>query len=54
MGADGAEGTSTEAAAMERHTELYHLVGRDALAFVFGVGQTCIGQVEALVKLFGS
>ena len=50
MGRDGAEGTTAEASAMEADGKLNHLVGRDAFAFVFGMGQTSVGEVERTVK----
>ena len=37
---------------MEIDAELYHLIGRDALALVFGMGQTRIGKVKGVVELF--
>ena len=46
----GAEGTSAKASAVHVHRELYHVEGRYALAVVFRVGQTCVGQVEAMVQ----
>ena len=51
MRTDGAEGTSPETSAMEVDGELNHIEGRDALAFVFGMRQTGIGQVERHIQL---
>ena len=50
MGRDGAEGATAETAAMEADGELNHVVGRDALAFVFGMGKACVGKVEGAVE----
>ena len=52
MCADGAEGASSEASPMQTDGMAYHLVGRDAVAAVFGMRQTRIWQVEAVVDLF--
>ena len=54
MGRDGAEGTAAETAAMDVDAVLDHVVGGDALALVFGMGLTCVRQVEGGVELFGS
>ena len=51
MGGDGAEGAASEAAAMDVDAELDHLVGRDALALVFWMGLTGVGEVEGGVEL---
>ena len=51
MGRDGAEGASAEAAPVERHRMAYHVVGGNALAPVFGMGQTRVGQIERGVDL---
>ena len=51
MGRDGAEGATAKTAAMEAYGELDHLVGRDALAFVFGMRQSGVGEVERVVEL---
>ena len=51
MGGYGAEGTAAEATAMETNGVAYHLIGGDALALVFGVRQTRVGQVEGMVEL---
>ena len=48
---NGAESTAAEAAAMQAHGKLNHLVGRDALALIFGVGQAGVWQVERAVDL---
>ena len=53
MGGDGAEGTASEAAAMDVDAELDHLVGWDALALVFRMGLTGVGKVEGGVELCG-
>ena len=53
MGGDGTECTTAETAAMDVDGVLDHVVGRDALAFVFGMGQACVGQVERMVQLLG-
>ena len=46
VGGDGAEGATSETATVEADGELDHLVGGDAFAFVFGMGQTGVGEVE--------
>ena len=51
MGRDGAEGTAAEATAMERDGEFYHLIGRNALTFIFWMRHTLIRQVEGSVNL---
>ena len=38
MGADGAERTASEAATMQIHAKLYHVVGRNPFPIVLGVG----------------
>ena len=53
MGGDGAEGTAAETAPMDVDGVFDHVVGRDTLAFVFGMGLTRVRQVERGVKLFG-
>jgi hypothetical protein len=53
MGRDGAEGTAAETALVQVDREFDHLVGRDALVFVFGMGQAGVGQVEGGVELGG-
>ena len=50
MGRDGTESTTTKASAMEADGKLNHVVSRDALAFVFRVGQTCVRKVKGVVK----
>ena len=50
MGGNGTEGATSETATMETDGELNHLVGGDALAFVFRVGQTCVRKVKGVVK----
>ena len=54
MGRDGTERTSAKTATMDVHGELDHLVSRNALTLVFGMGIACIGQVERCIELFGS
>ena len=51
MGGDGAEGTATKTASMDVDAELNHFVGRDAFAFVLGMGLTRVGQVEGGIQL---
>ena len=51
MGRDGAEGAAAEASAVDVDAELDHLVGRDALALVFGVRHAGVGQVERGINL---
>ena len=51
VGRDGAEGTAAEAAAVDVHGELDHLVGRDAFALVLRVGQARVGKTEGAVYL---
>ena len=46
MSRDGAESATAEAAAMEVYRMTYHLIGRYCLAFISGMGQTGIGQVD--------
>ena len=46
MGRDGAEGATPETAPMDIDAVLNHVVGGDTLTLVFGMGLTCIGQVE--------
>ena len=46
VGGDGAEGATAETSAVDVDGVLDHVVGGDALALVFGVGQACVGQVE--------
>ena len=53
MHGDGAEGASAEAPAMNGDGVLNHVEGRYALAFVFGVGQTGVGQLVNSIELFG-
>ena len=43
----------TETAPVDIHRVAYHLVGRDALALVFGMGHARIGQVERGIYLLG-
>ena len=52
MGRDGAESAAAEASAMDVHTVLDHVVGRNALALVFRMRLTGVGQVEGRVKFF--
>ena len=52
MSGDGAEGAAAETPAMDVHAMLDHVVGRDALALVFGMGLTGIGQVEGGIEFF--
>ena len=47
---DGAEGASSEAAAVEVYRKLNHIIRRDAFSFVFWVGQARVGQVERTVQ----
>ena len=51
VGRDGTEGTAAKASAVNVDAVLDHLVGRDALALILGMGQACVGQVEAGVEL---
>ncbi len=53
MGTDGAEGASAETSAVDIDRMLDHVVGRNALAFVFRVGQTGVGQVEGGIDFLG-
>ena len=43
MGRDGAEGTAAEAAAMNVHRELNHVVGRNALVLIFNMRYARVG-----------
>src|SRR3712207_3906862 len=52
MGGDGTESAPAEASAMDVDGELDHVVCRNPFAFVFGMGQTRIRQVERTVELF--
>ena len=45
MGGDGAEGTATKAPTMDVYRVTDHVVGGDALAFVFRMRLTGVGQV---------
>ena len=51
MSAYRAECTSAKTSSMHVYAELDHLVGGNPLSLVFGVGQTCVWQVEAMVHL---
>ena len=51
MGGDGAEGTATEAPTMDVHGVTDHVVGGDALAFVFRMRLTGVGQVVGSIDL---
>ena len=53
MGRDGAEGAAAKASAMDVDGELNHVEGWDALALVFRVRQSCVGQVVGSIELFG-
>ena len=50
MGRDGAEGTSAETSAMDVDRKLNHVIRRNPLSLVFGMGQTGIGQVEGMIQ----
>ena len=52
MGRDGAESAAAEAASVNVHTVLDHLVGRDRLPAVLRVRFTCIRQVVGRIYLF--
>ena len=51
MGRDGAEGTATETSPVYVYRVFYHLVGRNGLSLVFGMGQARVGEVEGSVEL---
>ena len=53
MGRDGTERASTEASAMQRHGEFYHLVGRYRLAAVFRMRQSGVGKIVGRVEFLG-
>ena len=46
MGGNGAEGTAAKTPSVDVDAVLDHLVSRDALTFVFRMGQTGVGKVE--------
>ena len=50
VGTDGAEGTSSEASAVEVDRELDHVIGRYALALVLRVRQPGVWEVERAVQ----
>lgn len=53
MGTDSTKGTASETSAVDVDRKLDHLVGRDALVLVFGVGQPGVGQIVGGVEFFG-
>ena len=53
MGTDCTEGATTKASTMHVDRELNHIVSRNALALIFRVRQTGVGQVERMVEFFG-
>ena len=52
MRRDGAEGTAAEAAPVDVHRKLNHVVGGDAFPFVFRVRKSRVGKVVGMVNLF--
>ena len=48
---DGTKGAASETSAVEAYGEFNHFVCRYALAFVLGVWQTGVGEVERVVEL---
>ena len=54
MGGDCAECASSETSAVDIHRVLDHVVSRNALPLVFGVGESGVWQVKGGVQLLGS
>ena len=52
MSTDGAKRTSAEAATVQIHRELYHVVGRNTLSLILWMRQTRVWQIKRTVKLF--